>query len=132
MFIGDLASHTGISTKTIRYYESIGLLPEPPRTPGGYRDYDEGAITRLRFVKAAQAAGLRLREIGRVLSVRDGGEAPCHHVEALLRRRLDEVDERLEQLQRARGELLDLVARAEQLDPADCADDEICHILTRG
>ncbi|MGW1553897.1 MerR family DNA-binding transcriptional regulator, partial [Streptomyces sp. NPDC002346] len=58
MRIGELATQAGLSTKTIRFYEEAGLLPAPPRTSGGYRDYPEQAATRLSFVRDAQAAGL--------------------------------------------------------------------------
>ena len=53
MRIGVLGKQTGLSTKTIRYYEDIGILPEPERTASGYRDYEEPALERLGFIKAA-------------------------------------------------------------------------------
>lgn len=78
MLIGDLGAAAGLSAKTIRFYEQFGLLPAPPRTPGGYRDYPAGATSRLAFIRRAQAAGLTLAEIGNILHIRDGGQAPCH------------------------------------------------------
>jgi DNA-binding transcriptional MerR regulator len=69
MRIGELADLTGTTTKTIRYYESIGLLAEPGRTASGYREYGEGAVERLRFVREAQASGLTLTEIKSVLEL---------------------------------------------------------------
>lgn len=131
MRIGELAERAAVPAKTIRYYESIGILPEPERTPSGYRDYAPDAVRRLRFVRAAQTAGLRLREIRSVLAVRDGGEAPCAHVTDLLADQLTEVARRIEELVATRGELETLLARAQRLDPADCGGDEICHILVR-
>ena len=75
MRIGQLAARTAIPVRTIRFYEHAGLLPAPHRTPGGYRAYDEDAVTRLRFVRSAQALGLSLAEIADVLRVRDHHEA---------------------------------------------------------
>ena len=84
MNIGAAAKASGLSAKMIRYYESIGLLPEPARTDTGYRSYDEGAIDRLRFVRRAQSAGLSLTEIRSVLELKDAGDRSCEHTAALL------------------------------------------------
>jgi hypothetical protein len=65
--IGELGKEAGLSAKTIRYYEDIGVIPEPHRTSSGYRDYGEGALDRLRFIKAAQAVGFSLGEIRKAL-----------------------------------------------------------------
>jgi len=65
MLIGELAAKTGMTAKALRFYEQAGVLPEPARTPAGYRDYDPAALDRLAFVRAAQAAGLTLAEVRR-------------------------------------------------------------------
>lgn len=67
---------TGVSAKTIRYYEDIGLLPAPARSPSGYRDYSEDAAARLGFVRAAALVGLILGEIREVLAFWDRSEPP--------------------------------------------------------
>lgn len=77
MRIGQLADAAGVSAKTVRYYESEGLLHEPDRTPSGYRDYDADTVDRLAFIRHAQAAGLTLRQIREILEVRDGAHAPA-------------------------------------------------------
>src|SRR5262249_56855262 len=79
MLIGELAASAGLSAKAIRFYEEAGLMPAPPRTPGGYRDYPPGAAGRLAFIRQAQAAGFSLAEIRGILRVRDGGHAPRWH-----------------------------------------------------
>jgi len=84
MRIGVLAARAGLTTKTIRFYEDVGLLPAPPRTPAGYRDYPAQTLTRLAFIRNAQAAGLTLAEIHGVLAIRDTGQAPCEHVTGLI------------------------------------------------
>lgn len=86
--IGELARRSGLSTKTLRFYEVEGLLPEPPRTPGGYRDYPPDTVDRLKLIRRGQAAGLALTEIKTILAIRDGGRAPCSHVRELLTERL--------------------------------------------
>ena len=74
MRIGALASQAGISTKAIRYYEQIGILTPPARTPAGYRAYDQAALGRLGFVRAAQAVGL---SAWASLGAGDGGTTPA-------------------------------------------------------
>jgi MerR family transcriptional regulator, copper efflux regulator len=131
MLIGDLGAAAGLSAKTIRFYEQSGLLPAPPRTPGGYRDYPAGAVGRLAFIRQAQAAGLTLAEIGGILRIRDGGQAPCQHVTALIAEHLVQVEQRVAELARTRDALAELHARALATEPADCGESQICSILTR-
>lgn len=126
MLIGDLATATGVSTTTLRFYESDGLLPEPARTAAGYRDYTTDAVTRVSFIRQAQAAGLTLAQIREILDIRDGGLLPCHHLADLVDHRLDEITQRLRELENTRRELLALRQRLDLLDPADCADETIC------
>ncbi|GII54151.1 heavy metal-responsive transcriptional regulator [Planotetraspora thailandica] len=130
MRIGVLAAQTGHTTKTIRFYEDAGLLPEPPRTSAGYRDYPAEAVTRLAFVRDAQAAGLTLADIRSILVIRDSGQAPCQHVTDLLDQHLTLVEQRLAELTQARDALHDLKRRARTTDPADCSEDQVCSILT--
>lgn len=127
--IGDLSEECGVPTQTIRFYEKRGLLPEPHRQPNGYRVYDKAAIDRIAFIRRAQGAGLTLAEIAGVLDVRAEGRTPCSHVSQLLDAKLSDVDVRMRELRTLRRELTALIDRGEQLDPADCTDGEICHIL---
>jgi DNA-binding transcriptional MerR regulator len=120
MKIGEIAGRAGVPAKTIRFWEDQHLLPQPARTPAGYRDYDPVILERLGFIRQAQAAGLTLEHIRQVLHIRDAGEPPCVHVTGLIARRLAEVDARLAELARARGQLTALAARAAAQDPADC------------
>jgi len=129
MRIGELADRTDVSTKTIRYYESIGLLPEPARTPSGYRDYHADAVERLRFVRDAQATGLTLAEISSVLELKAAGERSCAHTAALLDRRLELLDQQIVRLKAAREELAELANRARSLDPKNCTDPNRCQVI---
>ena len=130
MKIGQLADGASVSTKTIRYYESIGLLAEPGRTSSGYRDYDERAVERLRFIRDAQATGLTLAEIQSVLELKDSGTNSCAHTRSLLDRHLSELDEQISRLVQAREELVQLAARAGALDPAACTDPNRCQVIS--
>lgn len=130
MRIGELAEQAGVTTKTIRFYETRGLLPAPTRTPSGYRDYDAGAVARLRFIRSAQAAGFTLREIAGILAIRDDGTAPCEHVRALIHENLALLEARLDELQNAREELLALERRARRVSEDDCPPSAICQIIT--
>lgn len=131
MRIGELADSSGVTTKTIRYYEQIGVLGEPERTASGYRDYGEETVDRLAFVKAAQAVGLTLAEIREVLAFRDRGEAPCEHVYNLLGEHAEAIDEQMRDLEALRSELRKLARRARRLDPRDCDPSDVCHLIPR-
>lgn len=129
MRIGQLSSRTGLTTKTIRFYEQAGVLPEPRRQGSGYRDYDEDALTRLAFIKAAQGAGLTLAEIRQVISVRDRIGPPCEHVTRLLDARAADLDARIVELVALRDDVERLRSRAATLNPAECAAPEVCHVI---
>lgn len=118
-----------MTAKTIRYYESIGLLDEPERTASGYRDYDAGAVERLRFIRDAQATGLTLAEIASVLELKGAGERSCAHTAALIEAHVVAIDAQIEQLTSARRELSTLSRRAQQLDPSSCTDPNRCQVI---
>lgn len=132
MLIGEVADAAKLPTPTVRFYERRGLLPEPARTANGYRAYDESTLNRLKFIRTAQSAGLTLAEIRGIIDIRDSGEAPCAHVDDLLGEKLAEVRERRHQLEVLERELQVLVERSRDLDPADCGEGDICHILRAG
>ena len=129
MKIGELADRASVSTKTIRYYESIGLLAEPGRTASGYRDYEDDATERLRFIRDAQATGLSLAEIQSVLELKDAGRNSCAHTRGLLDRHLAELDDQIARLVDAREELVQLADRAGALDPSSCTDPNRCQVI---
>jgi MerR family copper efflux transcriptional regulator len=130
--IGELARRAGTTTKTLRFYEQAGLLPEPERTPSGYRDYDKGVLDRLAFVKAAQAAGLSLAEIREVIAVRDDTGPPCEHVVALLDAHAADLDARIAELTALRVDVGRLRERTRLLDPAACSPGPVCHVIPTG
>jgi MerR family transcriptional regulator, mercuric resistance operon regulatory protein len=130
VLIGTVAEVTGVSTQAIRFYERRGLLGPADRLGNGYRNYDDDTVDRLGFIQSAQASGLTLDEIGSILTMRDAAQSPCDHVVRLLGDKLDEVRERQRQLARLEGELERLIDESTRMDPTDCADEDICQIIT--
>lgn len=129
MQIGEIAKRTGVPAKTIRYYEQIGLLPSPPRTRAGYRDYQPEAATRLGFVRAAQSIGLSLGEIREILAVRDQGQVPCPHVAALIEQHAQDLAGRIAALERMRRDLERLATQARRVAPRDAEQADYCHVI---
>src|SRR3990172_8777993 len=105
MEIHELADQTGVPVKTIRYYEAIGVLPQPRRKFNGYREYDLGDVARVKLAAGARRLGFSLDDITEILAMRDGGEAPCRIVLDMLARKADEIHIRLAELQRLETEL---------------------------
>ncbi len=129
MQIGQLAQTSGLTAKTIRYYESVGLLNAPARTPGGYRIYGHEALERLDFIRQAKASGLTLAEIASILEIKEKGGQSCDHAKALLAEHLLALDVKIDELCAARAELQRLSARAGRLDPAQCTDANRCQVI---
>lgn len=130
MRIGELSRRSGVRTSALRY-EELGLLRPSDRTESGYRVYPDDAVERLGFIRAAQAVGLTLAEVGTVIGVRDAGDAPCRVVMDLIERRHADVKARLAELRRLERELASLSRRAARLQPRDCEPSGICHVIPR-
>jgi DNA-binding transcriptional MerR regulator len=111
MTIGELARQSGVSADTIRYYERIGLMPRPHRTPSGYRDYPAGAGNRITVIRNAVQLGFPLQEIAKVLRLRDAGGAPCVQVRDYARQLVHEMGERIAALQADRRAMLTMIKR---------------------
>lgn len=104
MTIGDVARQTGLNPSAIRYYERLGLLPEPDRV-GGQRRYDREILTRLAVIRMAQEAGLSLEEVGTLLTGYPEGTPAWERWADLARRKLPEVDALIARLQAVRATL---------------------------
>ncbi len=132
MRIGEVAEAAGLAAQTIRFYERRGLLPPPRRGANGYRDYGPSTLTRLQFIRSAQGAGLALVDIASILDLRRDGTVPCAHVHSLLLTKRQDVRARRRELATLEAELDGLISRSHHLDPSDCTDAEVCHIMSPG
>ncbi len=117
MTIGRVAKTAGVPASTLRYYEREGLLEAPARTTAGYRMYDDQAVERLRFIRAAQAVGFTLDDIRKLLQL-DSHES-CGDVQKLLERRIGEVDRKMAELKYVRTALGKALKQCEKSD-RDC------------
>ncbi len=113
MRTSEVADQAGVNAQTLRYYERRGLLPEPPRSPGGYREYPVSAVSVLRFVKRAQELGFTLAEIEELLELADGGPDGCARARALAEAHTAVLDAKIADLQRMRDSLGALIATCE-------------------
>jgi len=118
--IGTLARRTGVKIETIRYYEHEGLLPSPPRTPGGHRAYGEDHVKRLMFIRRSRQLGFSMQEIRTLLELVDGGGYTCGEVKALTLEHAEAIREKIADLQRMEATLTRIAARCEGGDVPDC------------
>jgi DNA-binding transcriptional MerR regulator len=131
MQIQELATRSGTTAKTIRYYESIKLLPAPKRKANGYRDYEESDVERLKFVLGARHLDLSLDDIREILDMRDRREAPCRTVLDRMTQKADEIARRILELQELESELrqlhtLGLTFPMNDIDGKNC----VCHLVS--
>lgn len=108
--IGDLSAQSGVKVPTIRYYEQIGLIDAPSRTEGNQRRYGTAELDRLRFIAHARDMGFPMESLKSMLALAARREAPCARVDAIVEQHLAEVDQRIEQLTRLRGELAGMLS----------------------
>ena len=130
--IGELAKATGSTTKTIRYYELVGLLQEPERTESGYRLYNAKDVERLIFIKKAKSLGFSLTDVGETLVLYDTRQAPCVHVLALLDRKIQEIDRLVNELKELQHELMQLREESAKRVERGVEGGPICGIIERG
>lgn len=108
MRIGEVANRVTVNPRTIRYYESIGLIPKAPRTDAGYRDFGERDCDRIRFIKAARRLDLSLDEIGEIMSISENEGPPCGHVREIVRARKQELEEQIAEMIQLRERLAEI------------------------
>ncbi|GAB4431973.1 MAG: hypothetical protein OHK0015_19010 [Chloroflexi bacterium OHK40] len=125
MQIRELARASGVPAKTIRYYESIGLLPPPERAANNYRRYHQADVERLRFIASARSLGIGLRDIAEILAARDQGLAPCERLLGVLAERLGQLDHHIAGLLALRADLQRIQVAGAEL-PRDDRSGERC------
>lgn len=131
MRIREFAQLTGLPAKTIRYYESIGILSPPARAANGYREYSEKDLARGRFVAGIRSLNLSLEEIREILAMQDRREAPCRTLLNLIEQRADLIQERIRLLRQMEADLrrlhgLGLTFPTDDIDGKNC----ICHLVS--
>ncbi|MCG8690409.1 MAG: Cu(I)-responsive transcriptional regulator [Minwuiales bacterium] len=120
MKIGDAAKRSGVPAKTIRYYESVGLIEPATRQDNGYRAYSETDIHTLRFINRARGLGFTVKDVAMLLALyRDSSRASAD-VKAVAARHVDRIDEKIAELQSMRQTLLHLIDRCHGDDRPDC------------
>ncbi len=129
MKIGELAKATGLSTKTIRFYEGEGLIPNPPRTDSGYRAYADPDVARLGFILKAKRLGLSLDEIKGILQLHDRSEPTCVHVRSLLEEKLVQIEGVIQDLLVFKEELEALRDQTTSLVDCRAIGGNICSII---
>ena len=129
MKIGELGKATGLSAKTIRFYEAEGLIPDPPRTDSGYRSYAEPDLARLAFILKAKRLGLSLNEIKGILQLHDWSEPTCVHVRSLLQEKVTQIETVIQDLLGFKEELESLRDQATSLVDCRPVGSNICSII---
>lgn len=124
---GEAADRADVNVQTVRYYERRGLIPEPPRTSGGFRQYSPDHVARIRFIKRAQELGFTLDEAGELLNLRATPEADRADVRAVAQEKRDEIEQKIADLQRMQTTLNHLIAACEGHGTTD--DCPILHAL---
>jgi Cu(I)-responsive transcriptional regulator len=120
MNIGELARAADTKAETIRYYERIGLLAEPPRTAGNYRDYSAVHASRLTFTRRARDLGFSIEQIRALLDLADRKEQSCEAVDTIAREHLADVKRKLADLGALRRELDALIGQCRHGTVAEC------------
>jgi MerR family copper efflux transcriptional regulator len=120
MNIGMVSQRSGVPAKTIRYYESIGLIRPAERRGNNYRDYSDADVQTLRFISRARSLGFSVKEVGALLTLWHDKHRTSHDVKALALRHVEEIDRKVAELQGMRRTLIGLAERCHGDDRPDC------------
>jgi len=120
MNIGEAAKSSGVPAKTIRYYESIALIPPAQRTGAGYRDFDRKDIETLRFIQRARSLGFSVKDVATLLDLWRNRSRASSDVKALAVEHIDEIDRKVAELQSMRETLMDLSEQCHGDERPDC------------
>ncbi len=134
MNISAVAEQSSVPAKTIRYYESIGLISAPPRSEGGYRVYSRRDVETLRFIQRARSLGFSVKDVGDLLALWQDRSRASAEVKAVAERHVAEIQRKIADLEAMRATLKDLVTRCHGDDRPDCpildglagAEEECC------
>ena len=117
---GTLAKHSGVNSETIRYYEKIGLMPDPMRSSGGHRIYEQPHLKRLSFIRRTRELGFTLEEVRGLLGLVDGGDYTCAEVRNRTTSHLDDVAQKIRDLQKMQRTLKLMASKCDGGLVPDC------------
>jgi MerR family copper efflux transcriptional regulator len=120
MNIGTVAERSGVPPKSIRYYESVGLINAAERQPNGYRSYSEHDMRTLAFIKRARSLGFSVEEVRDLLDLWRDRSRKSSAVKSLAARHIEALDRKIEELQSMRKALAELVKRCRGDSRPDC------------
>lgn len=120
MKISDLAKSAGVNIETIRYYERLGLITEPPRTESGYRIFPSEVIQRIKFIKRSQDLGFTLAEIRSLLTLTDSEDFSCREIQQFASQKLKEIESKIRDLQNIKNVLQDLLIKCGETSVDGC------------
>ena len=120
MNIGEVAAETGVTAKSIRYYESINLIPAAERTEAGYRQYGDRDVQILHFIKRSRGLGFSVAEVAELLSLYQDRSRASGEVKRIVEARLSEIDQKISELESIRATLRTLADRCHGDKRPDC------------
>jgi Cu(I)-responsive transcriptional regulator len=120
MNIGEAAKRSGVAAKTIRYYESVGLIPAAGRTEAGYRAYTAKDVERLKFIQHSRSLGFSVKDVGELLQLWHDGSRASADVKRIAAGHVAAVERKIEELQAIRQTLMSLMNRCHGDDRPDC------------
>ncbi len=115
--IGKVAKQAGLGVETIRFYERVGLLEEPPRTDSGYRQYPPETVDKLRFIKRAKQLGFSLKEVGELFALRFNQDATCGDVKRRAEEKIRDIEKKMHDLNRMKEALTQLTLQCNGIGP---------------
>lgn len=127
--IGKVAGQADVGVETVRFYEREGLIDDPPRRESGYRQYPQGTVSRIRFIRRARELGFSLKEIRELLSLRASPLSQCADVRRRVEAKIEDIELKVRTLQRMKKALAKLAAACSGRGPAtecpilDCLED---------
>jgi DNA-binding transcriptional MerR regulator len=121
--IGALSDRTGVKVPTIRYYEGVGLLPEPPRTETNRRTYGDAHVRQLRFIRHARELGFEVEDIRQLLDLSGDPHRPCGEVDAIARKHLSDIESKISRLEGLRAEVRRMI------DQCACGEIKDCRVV---
>ena len=119
--IGQLAKESGVGVETVRFYENQGLIGSAGRSASGYRQFPASTVKQIRFIQQAKKLGFSLQEIGELINLKNTPDTNCAEVKISARAKIEDIQGKIDSLERIKTTLQPLVDRCKSADPiSDC------------